>query len=338
MAQVNVVIQTAFLGDLILSIPVLRRIKHLFPNEKLAVVCKKSLGDFLLQENLADMVFEVEKSNRASYKNVQQKLNTFDLNHVFCIHRSLRSLLFASGLNARKKIGYSSVAGFWLFDDVVEYDKKYPDVIRQFRILEPIDSEVRREFLKDGFESLNDIHSPVPDFFSFEISPKASFSKRIAIFPGSVWATKRWTEDGFIKVAEMLTAKGFSVDFMGGPDEMEICERIAAAVPGTQVLAGKYSIAETIKSIPNYGLVIANDSAPAHMAVYKGVPVVTVFGPTTLDLGFRPWSNNSRVVQNTTMDCRPCGAHGHDKCPLGHHECMKSVSAVQVFAAVQELI
>lgn len=339
MAQVNVVIQTAFLGDLILSIPVLKRIKYLFPSEKLAVVCKKGLGEFLMRENLVDFVFEVEKANHQSYKEAQEQLNKLEIHYLFCIHRSLRSMLFSAGIKAAKKIGYASLAGFWVFDEVVGYHKEFPDVVRQFKILEPADPEVRKEFLKDGFEALNDMHNPVPEFFSFKAAPRGKpVAKRIALFPGSVWATKRWTEDGFTKVAQMLLSKGYTVDLLGGPDEKEICDRISAAIPGATVLAGKFSIAETIESISQYDLVIANDSAPAHMAVFKGVPVVTVFGPTTLDLGFRPWSNNSRVVENTTMDCRPCGAHGHDKCPLGHHECMKSVSAVQVFAAVQDLL
>lgn len=339
MAQANVVIQTAFLGDLILSIPVLRRIKLLFPGEKLVVVCKKGLGDFLLQEDVADLVFEIEKSNRQSYKEVQKKLNCLSIQNLFCIHRSLRSVLFAAGIKANKKIGYASFMGFWVFDELVEYPKEYPDVVRQFKILGPVDKETRKEFSKNGFESLNDMRSPVPEFFAFNRAVQSSaHSKKIAMFPGSVWATKRWTEEGFIKVAQLLLAKGFSVDLLGGPDEKEICERIAAAVPGAKVLAGQYSIAETIKAITNYALVIANDSAPVHMAVFKNVPVVAVFGPTTLDLGFRPWSNRARVVENITMDCRPCGAHGHDKCPLGHHDCMKSVNALQVYTAVQDLL
>lgn len=338
MAQVNVVIQTAFLGDLILSVPVLRRIKEKFPNQSLAVVCKKGLGEFLLQEKLVDLVFEVEKSNRQSYKKIQNQLNQLEINIVFCIHRSFTSLVFVNGLKAKRKIGYSSLLGFWVFDDVVAYVKEYPDVIRQFKILEPIDQEVKKQLLEDGYELLNDMQKKIPEFFSFKSVTQKSSSKKIAMFPGSVWATKRWTEEGFIKLSQMIVAKGYAVDLLGGPDEKEICERIAVAVDGVKVLAGQFSIAQTIGALADYSLVISNDSAPTHMAVYKGIPVVTVFGPTTLKLGFRPWSNNAKVVENSTIACRPCGAHGHQVCPLSHHECMKSISAMQVYSAIQELL
>jgi heptosyltransferase-2 len=338
MQKINLVVQTAFLGDLILSIPVLRRIKSQFPADELAIVCKKGLGDFLLREKIVDYAFEVEKSNSTSYTEVKAKLNQFNINYIFCIHRSLRSILFVSGLKANKKFGYSSVSGFWVFDETVDYIKEFPEVIRQFKILEPVDSGVRKEFSHDEFEFLNEMNHPVPEFFSFTADPRVSRNRRIAIFPGSVWATKRWTEEGFTHVGQMLTDKGYQVDLLGGPDEKELCEKIAAGIKGAKVLAGSMSIAETIASMANYDLVISNDSAPTHMAVFKGVPVVTIFGPTTLELGFRPWSNNARVVQNNSMDCRPCGAHGHQVCPLTHHECMKTVSAMQVYAAVTDLL
>jgi heptosyltransferase-2 len=338
MSQINLVVQTAFLGDLILSIPVLQRIKQIFPAQSLAVVCKKGLGDFLMKENIADIVFEVEKSNANSYAEVKRELSRFKINNIFCIHRSLRSLLFVAGLTANKKIGYSSFAGFWVFDETVEYIKEYPDVIRQFKILEPVDGAVRMEFAQDGYEVLNDVQHQIPGFFEFAPQPHQTNHKKIAIFPGSVWATKRWTEEGFENVGQMLTKMGYQVELLGGPDEKPLCEKIAGKIPGAKVLAGKMSIAETIKNLQDYDLVISNDSAPTHMAAYKGVPIVTIFGPTTKELGFRPWSNQAKIVENNSINCRPCGAHGHQVCPLTHHECMKTISATQVYGAIEELL
>lgn len=340
--SVNLVIQTAFLGDLILSIPVLKRIKKEFPLHQLAILCKKGLGDFLLKEKIVDIAFEVEKSNKADYENAKNKINELSLDHVFCIHRSIRSLFFAAGLSAKKKIGYSSLLGFWFFDDTVEYVKEYPDVIRQFKILETTDLEVAKILLADDFEALNYKGAIIPEFFSYPKSIANTSSKKIAVFPGSVWATKRWTADGYAQLISLLQSKGYEVELLGGPDEKELCEQIASAVESTtgkvKILAGQLSIAETISRIDQYTLVVTNDSAPAHMAAFKNVPVVAVFGPTTLSLGFRPWSNNSRVVENVDLDCRPCGAHGHMVCPLGHHRCMKLVSAMQVYSAIEQLL
>ena len=166
MGEINLVVQTAFLGDLILSVPILQRIKKNNPHQQLAIVCKKGLGDFLLQEKLVDIVFEVEKSNQRSYKAIQYEIKNYKINFIFCIHRSLRSLNFVSGLKANKKIGFASWFGFWVFDETVNYIKEYPDVIRQFKILETTDEDVRSKLLDGNFDVYNQMQSAIPDFFS----------------------------------------------------------------------------------------------------------------------------------------------------------------------------
>lgn len=334
MIKANLVIQTAFLGDLILSVPVLRRIKALNPSEKLIVVCKKGHADFLLREQIADYAFEVEKSSRKSYREALKYIENFAVDKLFCIHRSVRSQLFAAQVKAEKKIGFSSLLGFWIFDDHVDFDLAAPEVIRQFKILETTDPLTRVQIGENDFSELNETGKPVPGFFSMAKTRPLAGNKKIAIFPGSVWATKRWTEEGFTKVTQQLLQDGFKVDLLGGPDDAPLCDRIAVMAPGAQVLAGKLSIHESLKVLPNYDLVISNDSASTHMAVYNGVRVVSIFGPTTKALGFRPWSNDATVVENPELSCRPCGKHGHMICPLGHHNCMKSISAEQVLTAV----
>jgi heptosyltransferase-2 len=74
---------------------------------------------------------------------------------------------------------------------------------------------------------------------------------------------------------------------------------------------------------------ICNDSGLMHLASVAGLPTVAVFGPTTIALGYRPWQNQARVVERELF-CRPCGKHGHVRCPLNTHECMKSISESQV--------
>lgn len=339
MKEVNLVIQTAFLGDLILSVPTLRRIKKTQPHRQLAVVCKKGLGDFLKNEGLVDLVFEVEKSNRKSYKDALDTLNTFSLNNVYCIHKSFRSLLFTAQLKAKRKIGYDSFFGFWFFDDVVDFEPEKHEVLRQFKILETTDEETRLKFFDDQLDDLNKVGLNIPDYFSFKAAKQLKQNTgRVALFPGSVWETKKWTEQGFADLANKLYAAGFKVDFLGGPQEKELCTRIAEMAGVGEVLAGQLDIAASLQKVRDYDLVVSNDSAPTHMAVYQNTAVLTIFGPTTSMMGFRPWSNNSEVVELVEMSCRPCGPHGHKQCPLKHHNCMKQISADVVFEKALALL
>ena len=337
----NLVIQTAFLGDLILSVPTLRRIKEIYPNDNLIVVCKNGLGDFLLKERIVDEVIEVEKSNSKSYRDALIEIKKLNIKNIFCLHRSLRSRLFASKIKAERKIGFSSFTGFWIFDDLVIFRDDFPEVIRQFAVLETVDARTFDEINSQDYSYLNNSElPPVPAFFSFynKTQNSKSTDNKIAIFPGSVWATKKWTTLGFTELTKLFIENNYQVDLLGGSTEKELCEEIADKAKGANVLAGSLSIAETIKILSNYALVVSNDSAPTHMAVYNNTPVITIFGPTTLKQGFRPWSDNSAVVENNTLKCRPCGKHGHNECPLGHHNCMKLIHAHEAFELAQKLL
>lgn len=336
----NLVIQTAFLGDLILSIPLLQRIKKIFPDDKLIVMCKSGLGEFLLKEQLVDEVIEVEKGSAVSYRQARTALRAHPLRHVYCVHRSMRSLLFAAGLKAQKKFGFSSLLGFWIFDEVIDYPTNNPEVLRQMAILETSDPETLVQLAAEDYSVLNDAGLPaVPPFFSFERPVRKRVpSKRVGLFPGSVWATKKWTKAGFAELAVLLIKAGYQIDLLGGPTEKKLCDEIAMQAGDVKVLAGSLTIAETISKLAEYDLVVTNDSAPTHMAAYQNTPVLTIFGPTTLKQGFRPWSNNAVVVENTLLTCRPCGKHGHNVCPLTHHNCMNTISAAEVFAKALQVL
>ncbi len=337
--EINLVVQTAFLGDVILSIPVLKRIKKLYPKQDLVIVCKRGLGNFLLNEKIVDKVIEVKKSDNQSYQAALQAVKQFNVKNIYCLHRSLRSLLFVSRIKAQKKIGFASWMGFWFFDEQVEFIKSNPEVIRQFKILEKEDEETAQYFLNSDYKKYNQLIEEIPEYFAFEnIEVTKTTSKHIAVFPGSVWATKRWTKEGFIALVQKLIEAGYKVDLFGSPDEQELCYEIAGHFDRVVVLAGKLSIADTLTHLSEYDCVISNDSASTHMAAYKNIPVVSIFGPTTLDLGFRPWTNQAAVVEIKEMKCRPCGAHGHQTCPLKHHNCMKLITPEQVMQALARLL
>lgn len=341
----QLVIQTAFLGDLILSIPLLKKIKDQYPNDHLVLVCKAGLGDYFIKEKIVDHVFEVKKNERGSYQKIISRLNELNIQNLFCVHRSVRSQLFSFQIKAERKIAFKSLLGRFIFDDLVEFKQSWPEALRQLYILSPVNNEVanilnRRDWTYLNQPSPEGLLPAIPDLLRQQglSDPKNKGSKKIAIFPGSVWATKKWTAAGFAQTAEFFNDQGYQILLMGGPDEKALCLEIQNRSPRSQVLAGSLSIADSISFIQGCSLVIANDSAPTHMAACQDVPVVSIFGPTVLGMGFRPWSSNAIIVENNNLDCRPCGKHGHQKCPLGHHHCMNQIPATQVIEAAVKLL
>ena len=84
-------------------------------------------------------------------------------------------------------------------------------------------------------------------------------------------------------------------------------------------------------------ILICNDSGTMHVASSVGTPVVSIFGPTVPSQGYSPWNKKSRIVE-VNLSCRPCGAHGHDLCPIGTHDCMKKVTAEMVLTKAKEIL
>ena len=123
----------------------------------------------------------------------------------------------------------------------------------------------------------------------------------------------------------------------GGPDEVELSERVSGGI-GIDAfsVAGKTGLRETAALIKRCSVFVTNDSGPMHMATAVGTPVVAIFGPTVRGFGFSPLGKS--VVVESELKCRPCTLHGSDRCPKGHFECMKKITADSVFERVKGMV
>lgn len=337
--KTQVVIQTAFIGDVFLSILFFNHLKKIYPHDSIVLVCKKGVADFFLQEGLVDQIIEIEKGNSQSYQNALNQINKqFRVENVFCLHKSFRSAFLSFRIKAKNRFGFKIGLQSLLFSKTVHYTQSWPDPIRQLSLLRIVDSELDQLLSSKDWTYLNQMDQSIPDQFQFKNRSQVRTqikSRKVAVFPGSVWATKKWTEEGYSKVIKYLCDQNYQVYLMGGMDERSICERLHQQEPRAQILAGQKKITESIEILKTCDFIIGNDSSSSHMAASVGTPVLALFGPTTLSLGFRPWINNSVVVENNDLECRPCGKHGHQQCPLGHHKCMKDMTAEIVLAKLK---
>src|SRR5690606_25602639 len=123
----------------------------------------------------------------------------------------------------------------------------------------------------------------------------------------------------------------------GSPAESAIGNEIESQAQVLN-LCGELSLPQTMWLMGKARAVVSNDSGAMHMAAAMGTPNVAIFGPTVLRFGYQPWQSKARVLERTDLDCRPCSPHGTAKCPLGHHHCMKWISAQEVEDVVLELM
>lgn len=346
------VIQTAFLGDLFLSIPLLKNLKTYYPTAKLSLVCRKGIGRPLQTAGIVDEILEIEKGSSQSYRSIVDHFRGQRVDMLFCPHKSFRSAMLAQKIKVDSfKVSFSRWWNFFVFDKRIPYPSHLPDALRQLSLLALVNKDFRVLFematRQNRFDNPNEVGQTV-DFRSLELPEWSRMhlqkfvheghrEKTVVLAPGSVWNTKKWTEDGFTQVASDFLKKGFNVILMGSQAEHSLCESIRQKVPQAINLSGQTSLEESLKILGKSQLLVANDSGAMHLASAVATPTVSIFGPTTLTIGYRPWNQNAIVVQKK-LDCRPCGKHGHNKCPIGTHECMKGIEASQVIEQSQKLI
>ncbi|MBF0522645.1 MAG: glycosyltransferase family 9 protein [Candidatus Omnitrophica bacterium] len=153
----------------------------------------------------------------------------------------------------------------------------------------------------------------------------------VVIAPGAMDNSKRWTEKNFALVAdELVKTKGVGIVFVGGAEDRHVAQSIGHLMESEFVnLCGRTTLLDLAELMNHCQMVIANDSAPMHLASYLDKPVLAIFGPTD-PAQYGPWSSQSLYVEKK-KDCQVC----HSPKLKTKHECINNVSAENVLEALK---
>ena len=339
------VIQTAFLGDVVLTTPLLQSLRDRFPRAHLTALVIPGTREILAGHPLLDDVLVYDKKSRdrgwrgliSTARSLREK--RFDA----CLlpHRSFRSALLAFMAGIPVRIGFVQSLGGFLYTRRVWRDSSRHEVRRTLQLLGPLasgrfidaDAPSGKLCVPTGPEDL--------EWANRSLSEQGirENDRVIAIAPGSVWATKRWVPEGFAAVIDGLIATHKrNVVLLGSRDDLPVIDEILSHCLEKPVnLAGKTTLRQLAAVLKRSELLITNDNGAMHIGVAQDVPVAAVFGSTTLNLGYGPFTERAIVVEKD-LSCRPCGKHGHAKCPLGHFDCMKLITPGDVMAAVEKMM
>lgn len=337
-------IQTAFLGDLLLSIPTLKRLRTLFPEKKIHLLCRKGLGGFFVQNGIVDEVFDDFVSTKPTLFEINKIFKGKNYDYLVCPHESVRSTIISFFVRAKLKIGFANWYSQWVFDQKFSRPMKYPEALRQMFLLTEIDPETQKNFhhLKQNSLPYRDLPSWSKMNLDFQ-SNRKKFElpingKIVCLAPGSVWPTKQWGKESFTKLCERLIKKGFHVVLVGSSSEKELSYAIANKYPQVKNFTAKTTLTELAELISVCDAMVSNDSGAMHMASVVGTPTVAIFGPTVLEFGYQPWNTKAVVVENKNLTCRPCSSHGGNTCPIKTHVCMTSLSVELVEQKVMDFL
>lgn len=312
------VIRLSSLGDVILTTPLLREIKSLYPRISLHFLVNENYKDVVINNPNLDKIYLYNKDKQIEF-------NTgFDL--VIDLQNNRRSRKIVKSLK-------SPVVSFTKpqFDKFLLVNFN----INRFKKIIPI--PVRYASTIPGIE----VKAP-PEIFTGNISCElinaADKKITIGLAPGSRHFTKMWPEEYFLELSNKLVKTGYKVVIFGGNSDIEIGERIAKKIAGVKNLTNENELLKTVECMKNCSAIVCNDSGMMHTATAAGVPVLAIFGSTVKEFGFVPFSPESIVLENTGLTCRPCSHIGKEECPKKHFRCMIEITPEMVFNNLIKLL
>ena len=344
--RTSLVIQTSFLGDTVLTTPLIAELSRRGPVDVVVTPAAAPLlannpgiRDLILYDKRGDArgMTGLWRASRALLTRCppdQRSSGERCVDVAYLAQGSVRSAMLALLAGIPERVGFSTSAGRLLYTRSIPYRDDLHHAERLWRLavgLEvPSDAHAIRPRLHPG-ESEQAAVDAVLAEHGWDGEPL------IAVAPGSVWATKRWPY--FADLARRLAPHGRIVIIGGKPDadvEREIVDALggtARAIPAV----GRLSLLASADLIGRAAVLVTNDSAPLHLASAMNTPTVAIFGPTVPEFGFGPLADRRAVAGHETLPCRPCDRHGPKRCPLGHWRCMRELSPDAIGALVDRV-
>ena len=336
----SLVVQTSFLGDMVLTTPLLAELASRGPVD---VVATPAAASLLANHPAVRDIIVYDKRDRdrgvGGFRRLVRALRTRrsadgttprGTTTAYFAQGSLRSAALGLLAGIPERVGFSTSPGRPLYTRRVLFRDDRHHAERLWRLaarapdtdLVP-DADRLRPRLYPGAEERAAVDALLE-------AAGARGEAFVALAPGSVWATKRWPY--YPELARRLAAQGRRVVIVGGAADAAAARAIVAEVPaGAAVDAtGKLSLLASAELIGRAAALVTNDSSPQHLASAMNTPTVAVFGPTHPSFGFGPLATRSAVAGHEGLDCRPCDHHGPPRCPLGHWRCMRELDAAGV--------
>lgn len=339
---------TAFLGDAVLTLPVLQSLKKAFPEAQIDYYVRRGVGSIFESHPAISKVYEYDKRGGekgvSSILRLSKELGARKYDLWVSAHTSMRSGFLARASGAKMRIGYKeAVLGcLWYTHQVARRFEELEEVERLLALLAPFGNiplstwpelvlpQAERDDADNFFASLGNFgNGPI-----------------LGQHPGSVWATKQWPVAYHAQLAIKAVQNGAQVIFFASPAEKAMVTEIMGelkknlndeGLARVHDLSAQLSLPRLAAYLAKLNCFVVNDSGPMHLAWAQHVPVVSPFGPTTRNLGFTPRGRNA-VVLEVDLPCRPCNLHGPQVCPLGHHNCMKLITPEMMWASVKPIL
>jgi predicted lipopolysaccharide heptosyltransferase III len=330
------VIRTAYLGDVVMTLPMLKPLRQRFPHGRIAFLTAPAAAPLLEGNPYVDEVLTFAppwfySPGGSGYLRLVRDLRRREFDLVIEARGDIRELAaFVAPLRARHKISYDVGGGGYFLTYVVPYPGLKHKVEYHLDIARHLGCRV--DGVEWGIALTDREHCEAAEMLR-EIGVTGAF---VAVHPGSRLPLKRWPETRFAAVCDAIAGDaGLPAVLLGSPAETSLVACVAGGMrTAPKSLAGRLTLRQMAGVLGRAKLLVCNDSGPMHIAAAVKTPVVAVFGPSkSRETG--PYGVPCRVLE---VGCPARTSCDESRCLRGDPRCMEAVGVEAVMAGIRELL
>jgi len=349
------VIQTAFIGDVVLATALLQNLHAAYPSAKIDILVRGGAQELFTEHPYINQVhvWDKKKNKYQHLFQIIQTIRRIKYDVVINVQRYLATGIITVLSGAKKTIGFDKNPLSFLFSEVVKhqfgaaaeaaggsaeaggYAAAAWGAAAQNSNSASLHETSRNHALLASLTTAPVVKPALyPSAAHFAAVQKWQGAPYICMSPGSVWETKKMPAQNWIDLINAVPTN-YTIYLMGAPNETALCAEIlsGSSREGVINVAGQLSLLEAAALIKGASLNYVNDSAPMHLASATGAPVAAIYCSTIPAFGYGPLSAKQFIIESLEpLACKPCGLHGKKVCPLGHFNCGHSITTAQLLA------
>ena len=309
------IIQTAFIGDVILATALIEKMHQFYPDAAIDFLLRKGNEGLLNNHPTINELLIWDKKNK-KYGNliaITKKVKQTKYDLLINLQRFASSGIMTAFSGAKCTVGFNKNPFSFFFTK--SFSHKIGDGTHEVERNQQLIAEYT-----DAVALRPKLYPSESDYQKVLVYQEQDY---VCMAPTSVWFTKQLPKEQWAKLINNITDKQ-AVYLLGGPDDAGACEKIIQLAKNKNVvnLAGKLSFLESAALMEKAQMNHVNDSAPLHICSATNAPVIAYFCSTVPSFGFGPLSDSYQLKEvKEKLTCRPCGLHGKKECPEGHFNC-----------------
>ena len=325
------IIQTAFIGDVVLATAVAEKLHQFYPGAEIDFMLRK--GNQVLVEghpffrNI--LVWDKKKEKYGGLFRLLQRVRREKYDHVINLQRFGATGFLTAFSGARETVGFDKNPFSFLFSKKIQHLISKPGIDTH----EVDRNQMLIAHLTDGIAAKPRLY---PTTATRQKLRQYKNEPYICIAPASVWFTKQYPKEKWISFLKALPDT-LTVYIIGAPSDASLADEIIREVGASKILSlcGSLSLLESAALQQDAMMNYVNDSGPMHFASAVNAPVTAIYCSTVPSFGFGPLSDRKFIVETPiALECRPCGLHGWPACPLGHFNCAHFIRDEQLLRSI----